>query len=234
MANYKDHVCDDCKNTVCIGNLMVLGNLPEEVQEEVMQSMQHRFFAKGEIIFHEGDSSRVIMLIQSGRIKIGRIDQNGDERILDILHQGEVIWDTLQEKQTVFPYSAAALTDVELCLIDRSTFVEIISKYPAAAVELVAGLGRRVAELNEIALLLSINNPVKRLSGFLLDRDLRCVGPEIHLKLEDIAAAVRLRPETVSRNLTKLEKMNLIRRTGRGRVLVTDRNGLQELFEELS
>lgn len=234
MTNCNGHKCDDCTNSVCIGSLPVLGNLPEEVQNEVAVSMRHKYVSKGEIVFSEGDSSEVIMIIQSGRIKIGRIDQNGDERILDILHQGEVIWDTLQEKQTVFPYSATALTDVELCLIDRTAFTDILSKYPAAAVGLVAELGRRVAELNEIALLLSINNPAKRLAGFLLDRDLRCVGPEIHLKLEDIASAVRLRPETVSRNLTKLEKMSLIRRTGRGRVLVTDRNGLQNLFEELS
>ena len=59
------------------------------------------------------------------------------------------------------------------------------------------------------------------------------MGPEINLKLEDIASSIGMRPETVSRKLSKLEKLGMIRRIGKGRILVTDRNALEKLYEEL-
>ena len=226
--------CENCENESCMNILPVLKDLPEHLRQDMQQYMKTDHFEKGEYLFRENDPADRILIIRSGRIKIGRVDSDGNERILDILHCGEVIWDSLTEGQTVFPYSAAALTEVDLCMIDGETFMKTMSDHPYAVVDLIRALGRRLREANEKALLLSIQNPMKRLAGFLLDRDIRCVGPEINLKLEDIASSIGMRPETVSRNLSKLEKQGMIRRIGKGRILVTDRNALEEIYEEQS
>ena len=44
--------------------------------------------------------------------------------------------------------------------------------------------------------------------------------PEISLKLDDIAASIGLRAETISRYLSKLEKEGYIKRVGNGKILV--------------
>ena len=64
----------------------------------------------------------------------------------------------------------------------------------------------------------------------MLDRDVRCVGPEIKLKLEDIAASIGLRPETVSRAMSQFVKAGLIRRLGQGKIMVIDRSGLKQVY----
>ena len=68
-----------------------------------------------------------------------------------------------------------------------------------------------------------------RVGQFLLFRDARCIGKEIELKLEDIAASISLRPETVSRVIAKFEKAGAVKRLGRGKLLVTDREKLRAL-----
>ena len=77
--------------------------------------------------------------------------------------------------------------------------------------------------------MLSIRDPRQRLAKYLLARDQRCAGPEIRLKLEDIAASVGLRPETVSRNIARFAREGLIERPGRGRILVVDHEGLRAI-----
>jgi DNA-binding IclR family transcriptional regulator len=72
------------------------------------------------------------------------------------------------------------------------------------------------------------------LQNTLLHRDERCINREINLKLEDIAASVGLRPETVSRILSAFEREELVKRLGRGRLKVIDRPGLETIGLEQS
>ena len=52
------------------------------------------------------------------------------------------------------------------------------------------------------------------------------------MRLDDIAASIGLRPETVSRSLSKLEKEGIINRLGQGKLQVKDRAALQKLLDD--
>ncbi len=69
-----------------------------------------------------------------------------------------------------------------------------------------------------------------RLAGFLMYRVDRSPSDDIVLKLDDIAASVNLRTETVSRKLREMEKMRLIERLGHARIKVLDRDTLREIY----
>jgi CRP/FNR family transcriptional regulator len=69
-----------------------------------------------------------------------------------------------------------------------------------------------------------------RLAGFLMYRVDRSPTDDIVLKLDDIAASVSLRMETVSRKLRELEKMGLIERRGHAKIKVIDRDALREIY----
>ena len=53
--------------------------------------------------------------------------------------------------------------------------------------------------------------------------------PKCGMTLDEIAASVGLRPETVSRTISGFAKDGLVRRAGRGRLLILDHDGLQAL-----
>lgn len=90
-------------------------------------------------------------------------------------------------------------------------------------------IGAELFEAEEKIMMLGIRDPQRRLAEYLLYRDERCVGPEIRLKLQDIASSVGLRPETVSRTLSAFERKGMLRRVGQGRLLLLDRSALHDV-----
>lgn len=225
-------VCAHCKDEkLCATAIPVFGTLSEELQKGLVEHSVQSVRAKGSFLFQIGEELDSVLIIRKGRIKLCKYDVNGNEYILDILHDGDAIWEPLFLESPVFPYSAVCLSKVELCEIKKSAFMELISSRPDIAMHLISILALRFRDANEKALLLSMYDPKVRLAGFLLDRDIRCVGPEIKLKLDDIAASIGLRPETVSRNMSQFAKAGFIKRLGHGKIIVTDRAGLKELYE---
>ena len=224
--------CADCKNGIwCTTTIPLFSALPKDVQKSLTEHSIQTTRAKGSFLFRVGEEVDSVLIIRKGRIKLCKYDADGNEYILDIIHDGDAIWENLFLENAVFPYSAVCLTKVELCEIRKSEFIQLLADRPSIAMNLISLLSLRLKDSNEKALLLSIHDPKVRLAGFLLDRDIRCVGPEIKLKLEDIAASIGLRPETVSRILSRFEKAHLIKRLGQGKLLVTDRGELKKIYE---
>lgn len=224
--------CANCKNAIwCTTSVPLFGSLPEEVRKSLTAQSIQTARAKGSTLFRVGEKVDSVLIIRKGRIKLCKYDADGNEYILDIIHDGDAIWENLFLENAVFPYSAVCLSKVDLCEIRKSEFIRLLADRPSIAMNLISLLSLRLKDSNEKALLLSIRDPEVRLAGFLLDRDIRCVGPEIKLKLEDIAASIGLRPETVSRILSRFEKANLIKRLGQGKLLVTDRGELKKIYE---
>ena len=208
----------------------LLSFLPEEGRRRLARYSSRKEFARGETLFGEGQPIESVLFIVAGKVKLCRYDAEGEEHIFDILHDGDTVWEGLLMENAVYPYGAVSLPPVRLCLVSRGEFLRLLGEQPQIAMTLISLLGQKLRQANEKNLLLSVRDPRIRLAGFLLDRDRRCLGPDIELKLDDIAASVGLRPETVSRSLSRFEKDDLIRRTGQGRILVTDRPGLEEIY----
>ena len=92
--------------------------------------------------------------------------------------------------------------------------------------------GKAAEEANQKIVVLSIKDPTARVARFLIFHDSRAHGQEIHMKLEDMANAISLRPETISRSIAVLARKKLIARTGQGRIRVIDSVGLAEISRD--
>jgi len=117
-----------------------------------------------------------------------------------------------------------------VCKIKRTDFMHLLTKYPNATMSLIAMLSTELQEAKEKAQLLSVRQPLIRLAGFLISKDSTCTNHVICMKLDDIAASIGLRAETVSRCISKLEEQKLITRLGQGKLKVTNRLKLLELY----
>lgn len=227
----KNRECPFRKNhTLCTSEIRLFKPLPLDVQEMLVSQSKHVKYKKGEVIAHEGDLIEEVIIIREGRVKTCRIDANGDEYIMDILHESQAIWHDMFLKDHTYHYSIVALTDVYVCSIQRSDFMQMLGKYPTCAMSLIAMLSTELQEAKEKAQLLSIRQPLTRLAGFLLNKDQTCTNHIIKMKLDDIAASIGLRPETVSRCITKLESEQLIERMGQGKLRVINQSELLNLY----
>ena len=218
------------KNKLCTSEIRLFKPLPLDVQEYLVNNSEHVQYPKGKILAHEGDQIDAVLIIRHGRIKTCRYDVNGEEYIMDILHEGQAIWHDMFLNDYKYHYDIVTLTDTMICKIKRTDFMRLLTKYPNAAMSLIAMLSTELQEAKEKTQLLSIRQPIIRLSGFLLNKDRTCTNHEIQMKLDDIAASIGLRPETVSRCISKLEKQKVIIRLGQGKLKVIDRQQLLEIY----
>lgn len=232
---YMNKSINGCKNCIraqnnefCTSQIRLFKNLPVTAQQMLAENALHKSYKKDEIIVNDGMPINSILIVQKGRIKTCRFNSDGQEQVLDVLHDGQAIWHGMFLKDSVYHYSVVCLTDVNICVISRESFEKILSKHPEVAMSLITMLSTELDDAEEKAMILGIRDPKKRLAKFLLHRDYRCIGDAIHLKLEDIAGSVGLRPETVSRCISYFEKAGYLERMGQGKIKILDRAKLQE------
>lgn len=217
-------------NKLCTSEIRLFKALPKHVQEDLVNQSRHIQYAKGKVIAKEGDKVESVIIIRHGRIKTCHYDASGEEYIMDVLHEGQAIWHDMFLNDYVYHYNIVCLTKTLVCEIRRTDFMKLLTKYPNATMSLIAMLSTELKEAKEKSQLLAIRQPVIRLAGFLINKDTTCTDHIICMKLEDIAASIGLRAETISRCITKLEKEQLIVRVGQGKLMVTNRLKLLELY----
>lgn len=215
----------------CMDNIRLFAGLPPSAKRELLARARHTAHASGDIIVHEGDPIESIIVVRTGRIKTYRSTSDGEQHVLDVLHDGQALWHGLFLDNHTYGYSVSCLTPVRLCLIHRADVEQMLANHPDVAMDLIRMVCTELDRAEERIMMLSIRDPRRRLAEYLLARDRSCTGPEIHLKLDDIASSVGLRPETVSRNIARFDREGLVRRMGRGRLLVLDREGLARVSE---
>lgn len=221
------HTCAYAKaGSSCMDNIRLFADLPVDAKQELLAHARHTAYAKGSIIVNEGDPIESVIVVRSGRIKTFRTSATGKEYVIEVLHDGQALWHGLFLDDHIYHYSVECLSRVEICRIHRADFEAMLANHPTEALSIIRMLCTELDEAEERVMMLGIKSPRKRLAEYLLLRDQRCAGPEIHLKLEDIANSINLRPETVSRNIAQLEREGLVERTGRGRLRVVDQEGL--------
>lgn len=233
MERWIPERCRGCRGGhLCTEKLSLFRELPEKMQASLTAQAIPSNHARSSSLFQMGDPIDRIRIICRGQVKLCRFDPDGKEYVVDVLSEGNSIWEGLFAKNSHFLYDGVCLTDVEICEIPKEIFMKAVMKEPDVTMYLIGLLSERLAEAKEKAALLAVRNPHVRMAGFLLDRDRRWSGTEIHLKLEEIAASVGLRPETVSRTLRGFEKQGIIRRNGQGRITILDRDGLRKIAVE--
>lgn len=229
----EEHCLKNCpyrqKNAYCTDRIRLFSHLDEEARNELRRLAVHTVHHRKEIIVADGDPIADILIIREGEVKTSVSDENGHEHVFDFLHGGHAIWHGIFLEDPRYTYDVTAVSDVSLCIIHRDDFMRVLNKKPETAMYLIQMLSTELQQANEKIIVLSIKDPTARLARFLAFHDARSHGAEIHMKLEDIASAISLRPETVSRSITILSKKKLISRTGRGRIRVNDPVGLREI-----
>lgn len=208
----------------------LLENLPDESREQLLQNVVYTTIPQNRYIFQEGEPADHICIIRRGKVKLSHIDSEGRENIVMLLSENDTIWESLFLYEGVFPYSAVTLTETQICRIYRENFGHILDN-PKAALEIVAMLSRKLHDANERNQVLATQDSEARVAGFILYHLERNPVLVQEYRLEDIAASIGLRSETVSRKISQLQKEGIIERIGKGKLRILDPVRLQEIYK---
>lgn len=187
-------------------------------------------YKKGEFVIRPGETPSGIFYVVKGLVKAYDITKYGEENLLIIRKEGEVVgltWAITGESRNVI-YSTLAPT--ELLQISRDQFTTFLQENPEAAMPLIEMLVNMYRLHSERIMTLEYRSVRERLVSFLLTMERRFGEPSgktavvlnVPLKHQDIASSISATRETTSRELAALERQGLVTRDKQSLITLLD------------
>jgi len=188
-------------------------DLNEDEIAIVSRLMVVRKFRKNNLIIFEDDVGNSLFIIKSGRVKISRISPDGGEAILAILGSGDFFGELSVIDGQGRSASVTSIDDVELLMLRRSDFMEILERIPKIAISLLKELAGRIRKSDSHIRSLSLLDAKGRVATTILRlaedigkiKEGRVYIEELPLQ-RDLASIAGTSRETISRVLKRFEE----------------------------
>src|SRR5690554_1135308 len=108
-----------------------------------------REYKKDSHIFFQGDPLTDVYFIFSGKIKIYRLDAQGNEQIVNILKKGDMFPHQGFFRKDSYPANAQAMEDAVLIYIPIQSFEQFLIRNPEICIKIFRILGDQIMELHQ-------------------------------------------------------------------------------------
>ena len=222
---------------VLLRNYDLWCQLSDEEYEEM--NIAHHFIEakKGDYIYFDSHHLNKLYFLKDGYIKIGFIDEEGNEIIKEIISEGEIFGQFALEKNNLHgEFARAYKGDVSLCSFSIEDFERLLTKKPELAIKYSKLVGKKLRRA-EFRLLNMLNKDVRsRLLAFFFhlammngyDESSATFSMNNFLTHDDIAKLIGSTRQTVTTNTNQLEDEGLLK-ISRKTILIPDVKKLRQL-----
>lgn len=193
--------------------------------------VETRKYPRGMVIFTEGDAAAGLYVLHAGRVKIYKLSSEGKEQILHIFGPGEPFGEVAVFAGGHFPAYAETLETSETLFFPRKKIIELITKDPSLAMNMLAVLSKRLKYFTQLIENLSLKEVPQRLAAYLLVlADMKDKRGYVKLDIAkgQLASLLGTIPETLSRILNKMSIQGYIEVEGR-QIKLLDRKSLENI-----
>lgn len=141
---------------------------PKRFLAKVGNGRSQNKYAKGESIFAQGDPADAVFYIQSGRVKLTVVSEQGKEAVVAILAARDFLGEGCLTSQTRRMSTATAMGVSTVVRIEKSAIVDVIRMEPAFADVFIAHLLERSVRIEADLVDQLFNSSEKRLARTLL------------------------------------------------------------------
>jgi CRP-like cAMP-binding protein len=200
------------QDAALLRDLPLFQQLAEPALESLLATATVRSVERGTDLFVQGDPADRFFILLEGWVKLYRLNRDGAEAVVTMVHAGESFADAAMFAQGNFPVCAQAVTDLRVLSITSQAFARCVQSDVKTAFAMLGSLSMRLRTLVGQIERLQVQSAPQRVGGFLLT--LCPPGPggaSFTLPLEKALVARRLgiQPETFSRALAKLRPIGV-------------------------
>ncbi len=212
--------------------------LEAEALDHLYSLTESEKYSKGEYIFMECDPPKKLYIVTSGEVKLLKQTESGREMIVELIYPGELFGDEAVFDGEPYPMTAQALENTELLSIKRGDFLSFLREYPDLALEFLAEFAARLRLAQNTIRALAAERVEWRVARVLLLL-MRKVGVpgadgltiDLPITRQDIADMAGTTVETTIRVISNFKKLGICE-TDRGKIIITDRERLEEMVSE--
>jgi CRP/FNR family transcriptional regulator len=181
----------------------------EQAIKDIGRSKKYR---KNELLFSAQQKANGLYYVQSGEIRVFKMDEQGREVEVVRLETGDFLGEAILFISSAFPFFAQAVKDSQVLFFDKEEIFKKIEKEPPVANFFLNLLARKCIILNKRIETLGLQTVRQRLIQYLL---LNCSGEkqctvELKTKKVELAKILGTISETLSRNLKQMQDEGLI------------------------
>jgi len=208
-------------------------------QEYVDLNVSHHFIEakKGDYVYFDSHHLNKLYFVKDGYIKIGFIDEEGNEIIKEIIKEGEIFGQFALERTNLNgEFAKAYKGNVSLCAFTIEDFEKILKSKPELAVKYSKQVGEKLRRA-EYKIMNMLNKDVRsRLLAFFYDLALKdgyddstsSFSMDNFLTHDDIAKLIGSARQTVTTFINQLEEEGLIK-ISRKKIIIPDIKKLRQL-----
>ena len=175
--------------------------------EQISNITQIKTINKNNILFYEGDSSDCFYILLSGHLKLFKTGYKSNEIVLHYFTTPTLVAEMATLENINFPATAVAVSDeVLIGIINKEKFIDMLKSDSEFSFHIVKSLTKKIKNL-EVAINRNlIFDAMAKVCSFIKE------NPDFLLshKNIEIANILNMAPETLSRVLTKLRKLEIL------------------------
>lgn len=202
----------------CVQGAPIFQGLDDAAIAELVKiSVHQQAFKKGTVLYDPTTQLDRMMIVDSGRVKVYQLNENGKEKVLYMLRSGSIDSEAaLFAKRQHFNY-AEAVEDTKICSIGRDDFQALLRREPEVAFNLLNILGDRLTELEAVSALTGNLKSKNRVLAYLqqIGQAQQTNIFELPVKKKELASFLGITPETLSRQLSQLTSDGLLEIAGK-------------------
>jgi len=122
--------------------------LDDDELHSLALQLDERNYLKGQVIFNAGERGGAMYIVQSGQVEIFLNDTDGDRITLGFVSPGDLFGEFSLLDNEPRSASAQAVDNTTLVVVDQNDLSLLVQSHPAAALDMMAMLTRRIRESN--------------------------------------------------------------------------------------
>ncbi len=221
------------KNLEIVRKSVLIGSLPEDTAQEVLDASSWQHFERGETIFLQGEPASAIHVVADGWVKLFRISPNGTEAVVSVITRGHGFGEAVAFRGQPYPVTAEAVTECTLLQIPAAALISMMNERPEICLSVLGSVFQHLHELVADVEHLKAQTGAQRVAEFLLDlTDAESGACTVTLPYDKVLIAGRLgiKPESLSRAFAKLRGLGVIIK--RNHAAISDIEALRSFAEE--
>jgi CRP/FNR family transcriptional regulator, cyclic AMP receptor protein len=225
------------ENLLLLRNYDLWCHLSDQEYDDLKVSHHFIEAKKGDYIYFDSHHLNKLYFVKGGYIKIGYIDEEGNEIVKEIIREGEIFGQfALEKKNLNGEFAKAYKGNVSLCAFSIEDFERLLKQKPELAIKYAKQVGEKLRRA-EFRLLQMLNKDVRsRLLSFFYNLALmegfNGTAPSFvfnnFLTHEDVAKLIGSARQTVTTVINQLEEEGLIKIT-RKKISLPDIQRLRQL-----
>ena len=125
-------------------------------------------YAKGAVVFSQGDRCKSVLYVQAGAVKLSVVSKGGREAVVAMLGAGEFFGEGCLAGQAVRMGTATAAASSTILLVDKDEMVDLLHKQRALSDRFITHMLARNIRIEEDLIDQLFNSSEKRLARTLL------------------------------------------------------------------